>query len=680
MPLLFLYKKRYYNKNHTTVISLEEKMNKKAIAAVANSVRALSMDMIQKAKSGHPGLPMGCAELGAVIFGEVLKHNPKDSKWIDRDRFVLSAGHGSALLYSLLHLCGYGVSLDDIKNFRQLGSNTPGHPEYGMTDGVETTTGPLGAGFTNAVGMAIAEAMLAERFNTKQYKIIDHYTYVLSGDGCMMEGLTSEAASLAGNLGLGKLIVFYDDNGITIEGSTKLAFTEDVKARFAAYNWQVLSGDAYDVEGVLKLVAQAKKDTKRPTLISLKSVIGKGAPNLAGSHKVHGAPLGDEEVLAARKALGIPVDKSFYIFPEAKEYFKDKAKGWKKDYDSWCKTFDAWKKANPELVKEWCAFMMNGTFEDIKLPKFNVGDKIATRSASGKTLVGLCAAFPNLVGGSADLAPSNNTVVPDNGDFSKENRKGRTLHFGIREHAMGGIANGLILHGGLRSYCATFMSFADYLRPTVRLAAIMKIPTIFILTHDSIYVGEDGPTHQPVEQLESLRVIPNTQVIRPGDAQETEVAWLMALGAQDKPTCMAFTRQNITVYPKDDKQWKKNMRKGAYIVKDCKGTPDVVVVATGSEVSLAVEAAAKTKKKVRVVSMPCRELFEAQSDAYKNKILPKGVRVVVAECGVPTGWKGYAKDKDILAVTTFGESGKYADVAAKFGFTADNLVKIIKRK
>ena len=523
-------------------------MNKKAIASVANSVRALSMDMIQKAKSGHPGLPMGCAELGAVIFGEVLKHNPKDSKWIDRDRFVLSAGHGSALLYSLLHLCGYGVSLDDIKNFRQLGSNTPGHPEYGMTDGVETTTGPLGAGFTNAVGMAIAEAMLAEKFNTKQHKIIDHYTYVLSGDGCMMEGLTSEAASLAGNLGLGKLIVFYDDNGITIEGSTKLAFTEDVKARFASYNWQVLSGDAYDVDGIVKLVAQAKKDTKHPTLISLKSVIGKGSPNLAGTHKVHGAPLGEDEVKAAKKALGIP-EKDFYIFPEAKEYFKEKAKGWKKDYDSWTKTFEAWKKANPELVKEWCAFMVNGTFEDIKLPKFNVGDKIATRSASGKTLVSLCAAFPNLVGGSADLAPSNNTVVPDNGDFSKENRKGRTLHFGIREHAMGGIANGLILHGGFRSYCATFMSFADYQRPTVRLAAIMKIPTIFILTHDSIYVGEDGPTHQPVEQLESLRVIPNTQVIRPGDAQETEIAWLMALGSQDKPTCMAFTRQNITVYP-----------------------------------------------------------------------------------------------------------------------------------
>ena len=420
-------------------------MNKKAIAAVANSIRALSMDMIQKAKSGHPGLPMGCAELGAVIFGEVLKHNPKDSKWIDRDRFVLSAGHGSALLYSLLHLSGYGISLDDIKNFRQLGSKTPGHPEYGMTDGVETTTGPLGAGFTNAVGMAIAEAMLAEKFNTKQHKIIDHYTYVLSGDGCMMEGLTSEAASLAGNLGLSKLIVFYDDNGITIEGSTKLAFTEDVKARFAAYNWQVLSGDAYDVEGIAKLVAQAKKDTKRPTLISLKSVIGKGAPNLAGSHKVHGAPLGEEEVLAARKALGIPEKKDFYIFPEAKDYFKEKAKGWKKDYDSWKKTFAAWQKANPALAKELDAFMAGGAVKTagIKLPKFNVGDKVATRSASGKTLVSLCGAIHNLVGGSADLAPSNNTVVPENGDFSKENRNGRTLHFGIREHAMGGIANGL---------------------------------------------------------------------------------------------------------------------------------------------------------------------------------------------------------------------------------------------
>ena len=657
-------------------------MNKKAIAAVANSIRALSMDMIQKAKSGHPGLPMGCAELGAVIFGEVLKHNPKDSKWIDRDRFVLSAGHGSALLYSLLHLSGYGVSLDDIKNFRQLGSKTPGHPEYGMTDGVETTTGPLGAGFTNAVGMAIAEAMLAEKFNTKQHKIIDHYTYVLSGDGCMMEGLTSEAASLAGNLGLGKLIVFYDDNGITIEGSTKLAFTEDVKARFAAYNWQVLSGDAYDIEGIAKLVAQAKKDTKRPTLISLKSVIGKGSPNLAGTHKVHGAPLGEEEVLATKKALGIPEKKDFYIFPEAKDYFKEKAKDWKKDYDSWKKTFAAWQKANPALAKEWDAFMAGGAVKTagIKLPVFNVGDKVATRSASGKTLVSLCGAIHNLVGGSADLAPSNNTVVPENGDFSKENRKGRTLHFGIREHAMGGIANGLILHGGLRSYCATFMSFADYLRPTVRLAAIMKIPTIFILTHDSIYVGEDGPTHQPVEQLESLRVIPNTQVLRPGDAQETEVAWQMALETPDKPTCMAFTRQNIVVYPKEDKNWKKNMRKGAYIVKDCKGTPDVVVVATGSEVSLAVEAAAKTKKKVRVVSMPCRELFEAQSAAFKNKLLPKGVRVVVAECGVPTGWRGYAQDKDILGVKTFGESGKYADVAAAFGYTADNLAKIISRK
>mgnify|MGYP003295141986 CR=1 FL=1 len=655
-------------------------MNNKAITAVANSIRALSMDMIQKAKSGHPGLPMGCAELGALIFGEIMKHNPKDSKWIDRDRFVLSAGHGSALLYSLLHLSGYGVSLDDIKSFRQLGSKTPGHPEFGWTDGVETTTGPLGAGFTNAVGMAIAETMLAERFNTNECKVIDHYTYVLSGDGCMMEGLTSEAASLAGTLGLGKLIVFYDDNGITIEGKTDLAFTEDVKGRFAAYNWQVLSGDAYDIEGIMGLVAQAKAEKNKPTLIALKSVIGKGAPNLAGSHKVHGAPLGDEEIAAARTALGIPAGKDFYIFPEAVEYFNQKKLDWKKDYDNWQDAFKNWRKANPELSAEWDVFMAEGgiKIEDAKLPSFNVGDKVATRSASGKTLVNICANVPNLVGGSADLAPSNNTVVPDNGDFNRENRLGRTLHFGIREHAMGGIANGIILHGGLRSYCATFMSFADYMRPTVRLAAIMKIPTVFIFSHDSIYVGEDGPTHQPVEQLESLRVIPGVQVLRPGDAQESEVAWQMAMESTDKPTCMAFTRQNITVYPKEDKAWKRNMRKGAYIVKDCKGKPDVVVIATGSEVSLAVEAVAKTRKKVRIVSMPCRELFEAQGAAYRNKLLPKGVRIVVAECGVPTGWRGYAQDKDILGIKGFGESGKYADVAAKFGYTADNLAAIIK--
>ncbi len=657
-------------------------MDNKAIAAVANSIRALSMDQIQKAKSGHPGLPLGCAELGALIFGEILRHNPKASDWADRDRFVLSAGHGSALLYSLLHLSGYDLSMEDLKSFRQLGSRTPGHPEYGWTDGVETTTGPLGAGFTNAVGMAIAEQMLAAKFNTPEHSIVDHFTYVLSGDGCMMEGLTSEAASLAGTLGLGKLVVFYDDNGITIEGKTDLAFTENVKGRFEAYNWQVLSGDAYDIDGIMKLVDEAKKETSKPSLIILKSIIGKGSPNKAGSHSVHGAPLGPDEIIEARKVLGIPVDQDFYVFPEARKYFEDKAAGWSSAYEEWKKTFEAWKKANPELAAEWEAYMAGAsvTVASDKLPGFKVGDKIATRSASGKTLVKICGEAGNVVGGSADLAPSNNTVVPENGDFSAVNRLGRTLHFGIREHAMGGISNGIVLHGGLRSYCATFLSFADYMRPTVRLAAIMKIPTVFIFTHDSIYVGEDGPTHQPVEQLESLRVIPNVQVIRPGDAQEVEVAWQMAMETADKPTCMAFTRQDIVVYEKEDRQWKKNMRRGAYIVKDCAGTPDVVVVATGSEVSLAVAAAEKTKKKVRVVSMPCRELFEAQSAAYRNKLLPKGVRVVVAECGIPTGWRGYADEKDILGISTFGESGKYADVAARFGYTAENLAKIINRR
>lgn len=658
-------------------------MDNKAISAVANSVRALAMDQIQKAKSGHPGLPMGCAELGSLIFGEIMKHNPADSRWFDRDRFVLSAGHGSALLYSLLYLSGYGLSMDDLKSFRQLGSKTPGHPEYGWTDGVETTTGPLGAGFTNAVGMAIAETMLAAKFNTRKYKIVDHYTYVLSGDGCMMEGLTSEAASLAGTLGLGKLIVFYDDNGITIEGKTSLAFTEDVKARFKAYNWQVLSGDAYDLDGIMALVDKAKAQTKKPTLIVLKSTIGKGSPNMAGSHKVHGAPLGPDEIQATRKALSIPADQDFYVFPEAVKYFNEKKAQWTATYDEWQKNYAAWRKADKKRAAEWDKYMScDGiAVPDELLPGFKVGDKAATRSASGKTLVKMCAAVPKLVGGSADLAPSNNTVVPDNGDFSKENRAGRTLHFGIREHAMGGISNGIVLHGGLRSYCATFMSFADYMRPTIRLAAIMKIPTIFIFTHDSIYVGEDGPTHQPVEQLESLRIIPGVQVLRPGDAQETEVAWQMALETVDKPTCMAFTRQDIVVYEKQDPDWKQNMRKGAYIVKDCAGRPDVVVIATGSEVSLAVAAAEKCTKKVRIVSMPCRELFEKQSRDFRTAMIPDGVKVIVAECGVSSGWRGYTCCScNILGVNTFGESGKYADVAAKFGFTADNLASMIEGK
>ena len=657
-------------------------MNKQAITAVANSVRTLAVDQVQAAKSGHPGLPMGCAELGALLYGEIMNHNPADSGWINRDRFVLSAGHGSTFLYALLHLSGYKLSIEDLKGFRQLGTLTPGHPEYGWTDGVETTTGPLGAGFSNAVGMAIAEEMLAAKFNTDKRKVIDHYTYALSGDGCMMEGITSEAASLAGHLGLGKLIVFYDDNGITIEGSTELAFTEDTAARYEAYGWQVLRGDAYDLEGIVKLVEEAKSVKDKPAFIVLKSIIGKGSPNLAGTHKVHGAPLGDEERALMRESLGIPVDQDFYVFPEAYKYFEEKRKEQASVYDAWKKEFASWQGENPELAKLWDKFMSDEviSIDDAAMPAFEIGDAPATRQASGKSLVSACAAVPNLVGGSADLAPSNNTVVPDNGDFSRADRAGRTLHFGIREHAMGGITNGIVLHGGLRGYCATFLVFADYMRPTVRLAAIMKIPTTFIFTHDSIYVGEDGPTHQAVEQVESLRIIPNNIMLRPGDAQETAVAWQMAVERKDGPVCMAYTRQGIKIYEKADANWKQNMRKGAYLVKDCEGRPDVTVVATGSEVSLAVEAAALTDKKVRIVSMPSRELFEAQDKAFKASLIPEGGRVVVAECGVSAGWRGIASSEDdILAVDVFGESGKYTDVAKKFGFTAENLAAIINK-
>ena len=657
-------------------------MKKEIVKAVANSVRTLAIDMVQKANSGHPGLPMGTAEIGALLFGEIMNYNPQDPKWINRDRFVLSAGHGSTMLYALLHLSGFGLTIDDLKGFRQLGSKTPGHPEYGFTVGVETTTGPLGAGFSNAVGIAIAERMLAAKLNTGNTKLIDHFTYVLSGDGDMMEGITSEAASLAGHLGLGKLIVFYDDNGITIEGKTDLAFSESVGDRFKAYGWQVLKSDGYDIDEILKCVEEGKKEENKPTIIILKTVIGKGSPNLAGTSKIHGAPLGAEEIKATRKNLGIPEDKDFYVFPEAISFFEEKKKEQKKVYDKWQDNLKALKSSDSNFAALWDKYMKEGGIkvDDKALPEFKLDESVATRVASGNTLVKLCAAVPNLVGGSADLAPSNNTAVPDNGDFSKANRGGRTLRFGIREHAMGGIANGIILHGGLRSYCATFLVFSDYMRSTIRLAALMRIPTTFILTHDSIYVGEDGPTHQPVEHVESLRIIPNVRVIRPGDPQETVVAWQMAMEREDGPVALILTRQNLKVYEKKDSNWKSSMRKGAYLVKDADGKPDVVVVASGSEVGLALEASALTNKKVRIVSVPARELFEKQGKEYRNSLIPEGVRVVVAECGVSTGWRGYVKDeKDILAVDKFGESGGYKEVAKKYGFSAENLAAIINR-
>ena len=649
-----------------------------SLKAVALSVRALSIDGVQAANSGHPGLPMGAAELGAVLYGEVLKHNPADSGWVDRDRFVLSAGHGSMFLYSMLHLAGYKLSLDDLKKFRQLGSKTPGHPEYSWTDGVETSTGPLGAGFTNAVGMAIAETMLAEKFNTSEHMVIDHYTYALSGDGCMMEGVTSEAASLAGHLGLGKLIVFYDSNRISIEGNTDITFTESVADRYRAYGWQVLEGDMYDMEGIAGLVEKAKGDGGRPALIILKSIIGKGSPNKAGSHNVHGAPLGTEEVKLTRKNLGIPEDQDFFIDPRVKMFFSAKTSEWQDAQDKWNATFSAWAAANPALKKEWD--LWHAEKPDVSLvkwPEYKVGDSVATRSASGSALKAMADTFSNMVGGSADLEPSNKTAL-GYGDYQRNCRSGRTLRFGVREHAMGGIANGIALHGGLQTFCATFLVFADYMRPPMRLASLMKLPVLYVLTHDSIYVGEDGPTHQPVEHVESLRIIPGMTIFRPGDAQETNMAYQIALEKYDGPVALTLTRQNLSVYEKADKDWNNTIKKGAYIVKDTVGTPDVVLVASGSEVNLALEAAEKSGKKVRVVSMPSRETFTKQDSAFKASLLPAGVKTVVAEAGIGSGWEGIASaSENILCMNSFGESGPADDIAEHFGFTAEKLAGLL---
>ncbi len=655
-------------------------MNSKALEAIALSVRSLSMDAVQAANSGHPGMPMGMAELGAVLYAEILSHYPHDPGWPNRDRLVLSAGHGSMFLYSLLHLSGYDVSIDDLKRFRQVGSKTPGHPEYGHTPGVETTTGPLGQGVSNAVGMAIAESMLGEYFNTRKHTIIDHYTYAIAGDGCMMEGITSEASSLAGHLGLGKLIVFYDDNGISIEGSTELAFTEDVGARFEAYGWQVLAGDAYDPKEIERLVERAKEETSRPTLIKLKSVIGKGSPNKAGSHEVHGAALGEDEVLATRRALGLGDDDAFFIHPDAAEFLENRLEKLKREHDEWQEQFVEWAEANPELKQKWDKHFSDGTslLQRVELPEFAIGDKVATRKASGQVLQALAEVVPNLVGGSADLAPSNNTAMPEYGSFTRSRRDGRTLHFGVREHAMGAICNGLSLHGGFRPFCATFLVFTDYMRPAMRLAALMKQPVIYIMTHDSIFLGEDGPTHQPIEQLAAMRAIPNMTVLRPGDAQETAEAWLMAMENAQGPTLLALTRQNLTVYNKADASWTRTLRRGAYIVQDSDGPPEVVVVATGSEVPLALEAAAASKRKVRVVSMISRELFLRQDREFRESIVPAAVRTVVAELGVAQGWEGFVRDRDDLFVLSdFGASGPGADVAEHFGFTRQRLSALI---
>ena len=617
--------------------------------------------------------------LRVILYGELLRHDPSDPAWADRDRFILSAGHGSMFLYSLLHLSGYrDMPLEDIKNFRQLGSHAAGHPEYGMAAGIEATSGPLGQGVAMAVGFAVAETMLAARFNTAAHKIVDHYTYALCGDGCLMEGVSAEASSFAGHHGLGKLIVYYDSNKITIDGSTDIAFTEDVAKRYEAYGWQVLHGSMYNFEEIARLTAQAKAETQKPSMIILTSIIGKGAPHKQNTADAHGAPLGAEEVAAARANLGIPGD--FYIAPEAQNYFKAKQVEWKKIHESWQALFDAWSKENPDKRKEWDQFH-SGKAVPAALPVYNSGDKIATRTAGNKALATVAKVNINLVGGSADLKGPNAVGLPaELGTWTKTTHAGQYIHFGIREFAMAAICNGIILHGGLRSYCSTFMVFADYLRPALRLSALMKQPVIYVLTHDSIFVGEDGPTHQPIEHLASLRIIPNVRVLRPADAEETAEAWAMAMEYTEGPSALALSRQNLTVFPKADPDWKNTIRTGAYIVKQAEGgAPDTVIIATGSEVGLALEAAAKAGKNLRVVSMVCKELFESQPAAVRDAIVPPGARVIVCEAGVHNGWERWAKPEDILAIDRFGESGPADKAGEHLGMTVNALAKIINR-
>ncbi len=648
-----------------------------------NAIRVLSADAIQKAKSGHPGLPLGCAAVAYDIWAKEMKHNPANPDWADRDRFILSGGHGSALLYSLLHLFGYGLTKEDMMQFRQLDSLTPGHPEYRHTKGVEATTGPLGAGMAMAVGMAMAEAHLAAKFNKENYPVVDHYTYVLGGDGCMMEGISSEAFSLAGTLGLHKLIVIYDSNKISIEGDTDIAFTEDVKKKFDAFGFQTLVvEDGNDLDALHVAFVEAKADTTRPSMIMVKTQIGYGCPAKQGKASAHGEPLGVENVAALKDTLGWPSQEAFYVPEEVYNNYKAISAEKAKDEEAWNAMFAEYCEKYPEMKEAWDAeFNMDIAKDLIDNEEFWAYDEKAdaTRNLSGVVLNRLKNYVPNLIGGSADLAPSTKTYMKDMGDFSKEDYTGRNLHFGVRELSMAAIGNGITLHG-LRAYVSTFFVFSDYVKPMARLSSLMRIPTTYVLTHDSIGVGEDGPTHEPIEQLAMLRSMPNFHVFRPADATETIAAWYSAVTSKETPTALVLTRQNLPQLAGSSKE----ALKGAYVLEDStKETPDAIIIATGSEVQLAVEAKAELAKDgvdVRVVSMPCMDLFEEQSAEYKEAVLPKNVRARVAvEALIDYGWGKYVGlDGATVTMTGFGASAPAATLFEKFGITTENVVKAVK--
>lgn len=650
-----------------------------------NAIRVLSADAIQKANSGHPGLPLGTAPVAYELFAKHMNYNPHNPDWVNRDRFVLSGGHGSMLLYSLFHLFGIGnLSLEEVKNFRQFGSLTPGHPEYGHTVGVEATTGPLGQGMAMAVGMAMAEAHLSSVFNKEGFPVVDHYTYVLGGDGCMMEGISSECFSLAGTLGLSKLIVFYDSNNISIEGSTDIAFTEDVVTRFKAFGFQTIEvEDGNDLEAIGKAIEEAKADKTRPSLIKVNTLIGYGCPAKQGKASAHGEPLGVDNVAALKENINWPCKGDFEAPKEVYDHYKELADNMAKAEDKWNELFAAYVEKYPEMKELWDNYFDGYDMSDL----FNSdeywakGDKPeATRSTSGTILNMIKKAMPNLIGGSADLAPSNKTNMKDAGDFSKDNYAGTNLHFGVREQAMAAIGNGLALHGGLKAFVATFFVFSDYVKPMARLSALMKLPLTYVFTHDSIGVGEDGPTHEPIEQLAAFRSLPDFTVFRPCDRTETAAAWMYAVENECGPTGLVLTRQNL---PQMEGSSKDALKGGYVIAESEKAVPDAIIIASGSEVSLAVNAKEELKKSgidVRVVSMPSMELFDKQSAEYKESVLPNAVRKRVAvEALSDFGWYKYVGlDGRVIAMEGFGASGPAATLFEHFGFTVDNVVKTVK--
>ena len=651
---------------------------------IANTIRGLSVDGVAAANSGHPGMPLGMADVCAVLWSEHMNFNPKNPKWLNRDRFILSAGHGSMLIYSLLHLYGYDLSMDDLKAFRQWGSKTPGHPENFVTAGVETTTGPLGQGVANAVGFALAEASLAARYNREGSEIIDHYTYVVAGDGCLQEGISHEACSFAGHNKLGKLIMLYDSNNITIDGPTHISFTEDTRKRFEAYGWQVLEIDGHDYDQINAAIAEAKKEKSKPSIIICKTIIGFGSPNRAGTSKAHGEPFPAEEIELMKEKLGLPKDKSFFVPDEISDLrAKTQEKGENLE-NKWNELWENYKNKNQEAAKE-LENSIKGEIskEALDIPQFGSEKAIATRSASGTVLNHIAKYIPQLMGGSADLTPSNNTLPAGEESFSPENPKGRYIRYGVREHGMAAIMNGMALHGGVLPYSGTFFVFSDYMRPAMRMSALMEQQVVYVLTHDSIGLGEDGPTHQPEAHLWAYRMIPNMTVIRPMDANETAEAWKSALKNKKGPTCLVLTRQNLPVYDRAGLGWAKSeeAQKGGYVLCEDKDF-EAIIIATGSEVELAVEAKAKLNEqgiKVRIVSMPSTNIFDEQPQEYKESVLPKNIlKRVAVEAGVTLGWYKYVGlEGRVIGLDRFGASAPYKTLYKEFGITTDAIVEAV---